>query len=197
MIPGGYEKTRRYNLQVDDFDEYDDDDDDEFILDSAYQSTAAEKQQPTGWQQTELSEMEKNINEDNSLADNNNNIPDDHIKTTTKSSFFFNDQNDYIHNTANKLDDSINVIDELKAAIVYKNLAQVKSLMEMHDIDVNCLFKSTNWTPIMLAANSGAFELVEYFVRHEADVNFEHGLKLSFLISHKKSSRFYAVLSVL
>ena len=66
------------------------------------------------------------------------------------------------------------LLDDLKSAILQKNLTQVSSLIETHNIDVNCLFK-TEWTPIMYAASCGSYELAEYLVNKGADVLYTEG----------------------
>ena len=66
------------------------------------------------------------------------------------------------------------LLDDLKSAILQKNLTLVSSLIETHKIDVNCHFK-TDWTPIMYAASCGSFEMTEYLVNKGADVLYTEG----------------------
>lgn len=72
-------------------------------------------------------------------------------------------------------------LDELKDAILNKNLDIVKEIMNKYDLEVNCTLKS-NWTPIMYAVSCGSYELTEYFIELGADIHFDEGSKKKFFI---------------
>lgn len=67
-------------------------------------------------------------------------------------------------------------LDDLKDAILNKNLDIVKEIMDKYGIEVNCTLKS-NWTPTMYAVSCGSYELTEYFIERGADIHFDEGKK--------------------
>ena len=66
------------------------------------------------------------------------------------------------------------VIDDLKKALLSKNLSLVQSLFKKHNLNANCKLKS-NWTPLMYSVSSGSYEITRFLIEKGADVKFDDG----------------------
>lgn len=104
-------------------------------------------------------------NDNTNSATELNNIEKD---SDEKTSLVYEVNNNYY------CDEAEFALDDLKDAILNKNLNLVKEIMEKFEIDVNCPLKS-NWIPIMYAVSCGSYELTEYFIDLGADINFDEG----------------------
>lgn len=180
MIPAGFE-TKHSKLYFGDSDESDYDDDDDFICENT-PSKAVNGYNAANTNGTQIANdlydgEQEDTSERNNIVDHLKNANFTKTNPTTKSGSFFHELNNNYY-----YDEKGEILDDLKTAILNKNLTHVTNLMEKHKLDANCLLKS-NWTPIMYAATCGSFELVEYFVRNGADVNFSHGIDIAILVS--------------
>lgn len=151
MIPAGFEKKDKF--EFDDYDNDDFDDDDEFVFDFNQNKKLNNSNQYAG-----------SSSKENNLVAEFNKPKNGKLTFEVNNNYFF-DESEYI-------------LDDLKNAIVNKNLNLVKNLLEKHSLDVNCTLKS-NWIPIMYAVSCGSFELTEYLVNNGADINFSDGIKCS------------------
>jgi hypothetical protein len=71
-------------------------------------------------------------------------------------------------------DENLYVLDDLKNAILNKNINLVVGLLDKHNLDINVEL-STKWIPIMYAVQSGSFELTKLLVDRGADLSFTDG----------------------
>ena len=91
---------------------------------------------------------------------NNNRLINSSSSSSSKNSFNNNaglggtKSNEVLYELNNNYyyDEFNGVVEDLKIALMQKNLDLVKNLFSKHNISVNCKFK-TNWIPIMYAGN--------------------------------------------
>lgn len=152
MIPAGYEKKSKYNDY--ESDNYDDED---FVFD---------------------------------FNDNKSNSPEEPIVSTLKSSASYADSFDNASEKPNVVYEMKNdyyydemdlIRDDIRNAVIHKNLTLLKELLQKHTLEVDCVLR-TNWTPLMYAVSCGSYEITEYLICEGADVQYTDGMNL-FLFS--------------
>lgn len=181
MIPGGYENThyKKSKLDKDKFfqcggDYYDDDDEENFdeeegfVFDFVSSNTKSLQSKHEADKQQSIT-ANLPVKNDSAWDEEDNNRPNDADRSTkNKSKIVYELNNNYY------FDESQYILDDLKNAILNRNLTNVQNLMQKHNLDVNCVLKS-NWTPMMYAVTCGALDIVEYLVENGADVHFSDG----------------------
>lgn len=66
------------------------------------------------------------------------------------------------------------IVDDLKNALLNKNLNLIRLLFDKHNINANCKLK-TNWVPLMYSVSCGSYEITKFLIEKGADVKFEDG----------------------
>ena len=66
------------------------------------------------------------------------------------------------------------IVEDLKNALLNKNLVLIQGLFDKHNINVNSKLK-TNWTPLMYAVCCGSYEITKFLIEKGADVRFDDG----------------------
>ena len=66
------------------------------------------------------------------------------------------------------------IVEDLKNALLNRNLNLIKFLFDKHNINVNCKLK-TNWVPLMYSVSCGSYEISKFLIEKGADVKFDDG----------------------
>ena len=74
----------------------------------------------------------------------------------------------------NVVEESTYVLNELKNAILERNLKLVKQLFDKHRLDVNCVL-NTDWIPVMYAVQTGSYAITSFLFDNGADLHFSCG----------------------
>jgi ankyrin repeat protein len=160
MIPAGFEKKNGFIFD----DDYYGGEEDDFEFDfgdrkNFNNNEHADKERPKPIENEKNSQFGTKLDAKKKLSNNEDasKKKESEILYKLNTSYYYNDF-DYI-------------IDDLKSAILSKNLSLTQTLFEKHNLNVNCKL-NTNWIPIMYSVSSGSFEITKLLIEKGANVHF-------------------------
>ena len=132
--------------------EYDDDEDDDFYDDDGFYFNDGETKNKPKHTEPVFNLIEKKSER---LCQDENNTPQIQMLFNKKES---------------------DLVIDFKQAIINHNFEKVKSMLSNGtEISINFVFNN-GWSPLMYAVASGCYELIEYFIANDIDVNHTAGI---------------------